>query len=64
MVIGSVVLAASGFPLSVIFGQIPAIWSDATELNHREAMGAAVIGAVMRVLTAGAVATLLTPLLV
>jgi hypothetical protein len=38
-----VVLAASGFPLSVIFGQIPAIWSDATQLNHREAMGAAVI---------------------
>jgi hypothetical protein len=63
MVIGSVVLAASGFPLSVIFGQIPAIWSEATELTHFEAMGAAVIGAVMRLITAGAVATLLTPLL-
>ena len=63
MVIGSVVLAASGFPLSVIFGQIPAIWSEATELTHFEAMGAAVIGAVMRLITAGLVATLLTPLL-
>lgn len=63
MVIGSVVLAASGFPLSVIFGQIPAIWSDATELTHLEAMSAAVIGAVMRLVTAGLVATLLTPLL-
>lgn len=63
MVIGSVVLAASGFPLSVIFGQIPAIWSEATELTHFEAMGAAVTGAVMRLITAGLVATLLTPLL-
>jgi hypothetical protein len=63
MVIGSVVLAASGFPLSVIFGQIPAIWSEATELTHFEAMGAAVIGAAMRLITAGLVATLLTPLL-
>lgn len=64
MVIGSVVLAASGFPLSVIFGQIPAIWANCTDLNEREAMGAAVLGAVMRILTAGLVATLLTPLLV
>lgn len=60
LVIGSVVLAASGFPLSVIFGQIPAIWSDATDLTHVEAMGAAVLGAVMRLLTAGFVATVLT----
>lgn len=63
LVIGSVVLAASGFPLSVIFGQIPAIWSDATDLTHFEAMGAAVLGAAMRLITAGLVATLLTPLL-
>ena len=63
LVIGSVVLAASGFPLSVIFGQIPAIWSEATDLNHREAMGAAALGAGMRLLTAGAVATFLAPLL-
>ena len=63
LVIGSVVLAASGFPLSVIFGQIPAIWSDATDLTHFEAMGAAVLGAVMRLLTAGLVATFLTKLL-
>ena len=63
LVIGSVVLAASGFPLSVIFGQIPAIWSDATDLTHLEAMGAAVLGAVMRLLTAGLIATVLTPFL-
>ena len=63
LVIGSVVLAASGFPFSVIFGQIPAIWSDATDLTHIEAMGAAVLGAAMRLITAGAIATLLTPFL-
>ncbi len=63
LVIGSVVLAASGFPLSVILGQIPAIWSDVTDLTHLEAMGAAVLGAVMRLLTAGLIATVLTPLL-
>lgn len=63
LVIGSVVLAASGFPLSVILGQIPAIWSDATDLTHLEAMGAAVLGAVMRLLTAGLIATVLTPFL-
>ena len=64
LVIGSFVLAASGFPLSVVFGQIPVIWSGATDLNHREAMSAAVLGAVMRLITAGLVALLLTPLLV
>jgi hypothetical protein len=63
LVIGSVVLAASGFPLSVIFGQIPAIWSDATDLTHMEAMGAAVIGAIMRLITAGVIATFLTSFL-
>lgn len=64
LVIGSFVLGASGFPLSVIFGQIPVIWSGCTELNHKEAMNAAIIGAVMRVITAGAIAILLTSFLV
>ena len=63
LVIGSVVLAASGFPLSVVFGQIPAIWSDSTDLNHFEAMGAAVLGAVMRLITGGVIATFLTKIL-
>lgn len=63
LVIGSVVLAASGFPFSVIFGQIPAIWSDATDLTHMEAMAAAVLGATMRLITAGVIATFLTPFL-
>lgn len=63
LVVGSFVLGASGFPFSVIFGQIPAIWSECTDLNEKEAMGAAALGATMRVLTAGAIATLLTPLM-
>lgn len=62
-VVGSFVLAASGFPFSVIFGQIPAIWAASSDLNEKEAMNAAVLGAVMRLLTAGVVAYALTPLL-
>jgi len=64
LVIGSFVLGASGFPFSVIFGQIPVIWSGCTDLSHKEAMGAAVLGAVMRIITAGLVAIFLTPLLI
>ncbi len=44
-VVGSFVLGASGFPLSVLFGQIPAIWSESTDLNEKEALGAAILGA-------------------
>jgi hypothetical protein len=59
MVLGSVVLGASGFPLSVIFGQIPSTWADCTELTEREAMGAAVLGSIMRILTAALMAGVL-----
>jgi len=64
LVLGSFVLASSGFPLSVIFGQIPAVWSQATDLTEKEAMSAAVLGAVMRVITAAVIALFLTPLFV
>lgn len=64
LVVGSFVLGASGLPLSVVFAQVPVIWAGATDLTHQEAMNAAILGAVMRLLTAGAVAVLLTPLLV
>ncbi len=63
LVIGSFVLAASGFPLSVIFGQIPIIWSEATDLTMGEALRAALLGGVLRLLTAGFVATVLGSLL-
>lgn len=59
MVIGSFVLACSGFPFSVIFGQIPAVWAGCTDLNEKEAMAAAVLGSVMKLLTAGLIAGLL-----
>lgn len=59
LVIGSFVLASSGFPFSVIFGQIPVVWAGCTDLNEKEAMGAAVLGAVMRIITAGIIAGLL-----
>ncbi|QNB46969.1 hypothetical protein BR63_12035 [Thermanaerosceptrum fracticalcis] len=64
LVVGSVVLAWSGYPFSVIFGQLPAIWSGCTDLNHKEAMYAAILGAVLKLLTAGLIAIFLTPLLV
>ncbi len=64
LVLGSFVLASSGFPFSVIFGQIPAVWANSTDLTEREAMGAAVLGAVMRLLTAGFVAVVLAPLFI
>ena len=59
LVVGSYILASSGFPLQVIFGQIPAIWSGCTDLTEREAMTAAIIGAVIKVLTAALFATCL-----
>lgn len=64
LVLGSFVLASSGFPLSVIFGQIPAVWAQTSDLNEREAMGAAVLGAVMRLVSAAIIALLLAPLVV
>jgi len=64
LVIGSFVLASSGLPLSSILGQIPVIWAANSDLNEREAMSAAVIGIVMRLVTAFLVVYFLTPLLV
>ncbi|WP_227763873.1 hypothetical protein [Zhaonella formicivorans] len=62
LVIGSFVLASSGFPLQVIVGQVPAIWASGSDLTEREAMEAAVLGAVMRIVTAFILALVLTPL--
>lgn len=64
LVIGSFVLASSGLPLSVVFGQTPAIWAQVSDLNEKEALGAAVLGTVMRFATAALVALLLTPLVI
>lgn len=63
LVLGSFVLAASGLPLQVVFGQIPAVWSQSSDLTGGEAMVAAVIGTALRVLTALVLAVALTPLI-
>lgn len=64
LILGSFVLASSGLPLAAIFGQIPVVWAQSSELNEREAMSAAVLGAVMRLITASLVVFLLGPLVV
>jgi len=64
LVLGSFVLASSGFPFSVIFGQIPVIWGENSDLTEKEAMLAAILGAVMRLLTAGFIAVFCTPLFI
>jgi hypothetical protein len=63
LVMGSFVLAASGLPLQVVFGQVPAVWAANSDLNEKEAMAAAVIGTVLRIVTAVAMAVLVTPLI-
>jgi hypothetical protein len=62
-VVGSFVLASSGLPLSVIFGQIPLVWSEASDLSKTQAIEAAVVGMVLRVLTAVGIAALSVVLL-
>lgn len=64
LVVGSFVLASSGLPLSAVIGQIPVIWSSNSDLNEKEAMGAAVLGVSMRIVTAFLIAFFLTPLLI
>lgn len=59
LVVGSFILASSGFPLQVIFGQVPVIWTVSTDLSHRECIVAAAIGAVIRLLTAALFASAL-----
>lgn len=62
LVVGSFVLAASGFPLGVIFGQIPMIWKGVSDLSEAEAAKAACVGIVMRIVTAYLIAEFVTPL--
>jgi len=64
LVIGAFVLAASGFPLSVIFGQIPLIWSSNCEMKASDALKPALLGIVFRILTAGFIAVVLSGLLI
>ena len=63
LVVGSFVLASSGLPLSVVFGQIPTVWAEITDLSEKEALTAALLGTFMRIITALVLAYLLTPLI-
>ncbi|MFD2370790.1 hypothetical protein ACFSO0_12725 [Brevibacillus sp. GCM10020057] len=64
MVVGAFVLAASGLPLSDVFGQIPAIWSANSDLTPKEALSAALVGMAMRIVAVALISFGLTPLLV
>jgi len=61
-IIGTFVIASSGFPLCVIFGQIPAVWSQSCDISDKEALKAAVLGIVMRIATAALLAAIMVPL--
>jgi len=58
LVVGSFVLASSGLPASVITGQIPVIWAEHSDLTQSQALEAAILGTVMRILSATAIAWL------
>lgn len=60
--IGSFILASSGLPLQIPFAQIPAVWAQSSDLTGSEAMQAALIGLIIRVATAFALAWILTPM--
>jgi hypothetical protein len=64
LAVGSFVIASSGLPISVIFGQVPATWAAVSQLNEREAMEAAVIGIVLRFATAFLIGWFVTPLVI
>ncbi len=64
LIVGSFVLANSGLPLSVILGQVPATWKESSQLQEKDVLEAAVIGFIIRLITACALGYLLTPFLV
>lgn len=64
LAIGSFILAASGLPLQIPLAQIPAVWAQNSDLTASEALRAAVLGIVIRIISAFAFAWILTPLVV
>lgn len=63
LVVGSFIIANSGLPLSVIIGQIPVTWAQVSDLSEKDAMKAAILGTIIRLLSAALIAYILTPLL-
>ncbi|SOC35838.1 nucleoside recognition domain-containing protein [Ureibacillus acetophenoni] len=64
LVVGSFVLANSGLPLSVIFGQMPATWKECSSLKEKDVIEAALVGLVIRFATAWFLGFVVTPFLV
>lgn len=64
LVVGSFVIANSGLPLSVIFGQMPATWKECSSLKEKDVIEAALVGLVIRFATAWFLGFVITPFLV
>lgn len=64
LIVGGFVLANSGLPIFVIVGQIPAVWAETTDLVELEVIYAALVGMVIRIITACIFGYFLTPFLV
>lgn len=64
LVVGSFVIANSGLPLSVIFGQMPATWKEYSSLKEKDVIEAALVGLVIRFATAWFLGFVVTPFLV
>lgn len=64
LVVGSFVLASSGLPLSAVFGQIPVVWAENSDLTEKETIFAVLVGIFMRIITAFLMAVYLTPLII
>ncbi|AYO31184.1 hypothetical protein D2962_11755 [Biomaibacter acetigenes] len=59
--IGSFIIAASGFPLQIPLAQIPAVWAQNSDLSAGEAMQASIVGMIIRIISAFALAWILAP---
>lgn len=64
LAIGSFILAASGFPLQIPLAQIPAVWSQNSDLTAGEAMQAAVVGMIIRIISAFLLSWILVPIVI
>ena len=62
-IVGGFILANSGLPLSVIFGQIPVTWKENSDLSEKEALMPAIIGTLIRFFSCLIIALILTPLI-
>lgn len=64
LVVGGFILANSGLPLSILFGQIPVTWKENSNLSEKDALLAALLGTVIRIVSCLIIALLLTPLII